>query len=628
MARAADFTDLLLQRGEELVDREAFRFVRERDVEPGTPRPVGGAPLDSAPVSYGELDRAAKRIASWLQQGDPVGQRVVVCHGGNAGFLPAFLGCLYAGAIPVPAPAPSVGRQAADRLAGILRDSAARFVLTDSAHGPAVSQLIAAIGRPEVLCLATDRPGVGDPDAWRRPASRPGEPAFLQYTSGSVGEPKGVVVTHANLLANQRAIQLALGTGAHTRLGGWLPFHHDMGLVGQLLHPLFLGSSAALLPALSFAKLPVRWLQMIGQFGVSVSGAPDFAFDLCARRVTDEQLSTLDLSGWEVAVSGAETVRAATLEAFAHRFAPAGLRPQALRAGYGMAEATLLVASGPAGLGTARRTVQPAAPTAQPAAPAGEQVAPVGVTVAPARPGEAARTVVPAGRLVAGTEALIVDPQSLRPLPDGEVGEIWLRGAGVAQGYWNRVAESAEAFHALPAPAGGEARPDREPGAARSGGYLRTGDLGCLTEDGLVVAGRIKELLIVAGRNLYPQDIEQQVQRLSVLFGAAAAFSVEADRDQVVVVQEVRTTGRDAEAELPALATAVQRCVAEEFDVAAENVLLVRPGTVRRTTSGKLRRTALRQLFLDGGIQPLHAVVTTEMRQLVASAAGAPAPLD
>ncbi|WP_344467733.1 fatty acyl-AMP ligase [Kitasatospora kazusensis] len=580
MARNADFTDLLLRRSEELADREAYRFLTGEEAGAG---PADGGPVPGVAVTYGELDRAAKRIASRLQEGNPLGQRVVLCHGDSDGFLPAFVGCLYAGATPVPAPAPTGTAQSGERLARILKDTSAGYVLTDAAHGPLVSQLLATVGQSHIPCLATDRPGLGDPDAWTRPPARPDEPAFLQYTSGSVSDPKGVVVSHANLLANQRAIRSALGTSERSRIGGWLPFHHDMGLIGQLLHPLFLGASAVLLPPLAFAQRPVRWLQMIDRYGVTVSGAPDFAYRLCVRRVTGEQAAELDLTRWETAVSGGESVRAQTLDDFAAHFAPSGLRPRALRPGYGMAEATLMAAVG--GM-RAARTVDAAALARN--------------KVAPAVEGRPSRTFVPVGRVVDGLQTLIVDPDTLRPLADGRIGEIWLRGSSVARGYWNRPRESAELFQAVPAGTG-----PVEPGAA--GGYLRTGDLGFLDDGELFVAGRLKEVLIVAGRNLHPQDIEQQVQKLSVLFGSGAAFAVGADQDQVVVVQEVRTGGRDREEELPALVGAVQRCVAEEFGVAVEHVLLVRPGTVRRTTSGKLRRTAMRQLFLAGRIKPLHA---------------------
>ncbi|MFC9931193.1 fatty acyl-AMP ligase [Streptomyces sp. NPDC127190] len=568
MARAADFTDLLLRRGAELADREAYRLTGDGD---------------DVMVTYGLLDRTAKGIASRLQDHRPAGRPVVLCHGDNGGFLPAFLGCLYAGAIPVPAPAPTGTRQSAERLVGILKDAAAALVLTDTQHAPAVSQLLAAAGHAHIPCLATDRALLGDPDAWERPAVRPDQPVLLQYTSGSVSQPKGVVVSHAQLLADQAAIQRALGTGEESRFGGWLPFHHDMGLIGQLLHPLFLGASTVLMPPRAFALRPLRWLRMIDRYGVTVSGAPDFAYRLCVERVTEQQAAELDLSRWEVAVSGAEPVRADTLDAFAARFAPAGLRPQALRPGYGLAEATLLVAVGGPSPRPPRRTVDAAALGAG--------------RIEPAAPGRPSRTFVPVGPVIDEVEALIVDPETLRPLPAGEVGEIWLRGSSVAGGYWNRPLESAEVFGAVPAGAGPE-----------EGGYLRTGDMGFLDDGELFVAGRLKEVLVVAGRNLYPQDIEQQVQKLSVLFGSGAAFAVGEEQDQVVVVQEVRTSARGGGEDVPALADTVRSCVAEEFGIAVQHVLLVRPGTVRRTTSGKLRRTAMRQLFLSGRIKPLHAV--------------------
>ncbi|MER7751167.1 fatty acyl-AMP ligase [Kitasatospora sp. NPDC097643] len=586
VADFTDFTDLLVRRGAELPDREAFAFVD------------GGGLLARVSLGYGALDREAKRIASWLQQFRPAGKRVVLCHGDGADFVTAFLGCLYAGSVPVPAPAPR-GRHAGERLVGILRDCAAAFVLTDSAHAPEVSQLLATGGQAQVLCAATDRAGLGDADAWRRPAVRPDTPALLQYTSGSVSEPRGVLVSHANLLANQRAIQRALGTDERSRIGGWLPFHHDMGLIGQFLHPLFLGAGAVVLRPRDFVERPVDWLRLVDRYGLTVTGGPDFAYDRCTRLATDEQVAALDLSRLEAAVTGAEPIQAATLERFVERFAPAGLRPEALRTGYGLAEATLLVSVGRWGAG-AGRAVDAAELERK--------------RVVAAEPGRPARTVVSVGAAADGLDLLIVDPEDFRVLPDGRVGEIWVRGGGVAGAYWDRPRESTRIFDARPASAGGRAGWEE-----REGGFLRTGDLGFLADGELFVTGRLKEVLVVAGRTLYPQDIEQRVQKASALFGSAVAFTVEADRDHVVVVQEIRPFG---DVEFPALVSAVQRTVAEDFEIAAETVLLVRPGTVRRTSSGKLRRSAMRELFLTGRIRPLHAVVSGEVGQLVGELVG------
>ncbi|WP_406379454.1 fatty acyl-AMP ligase [Streptomyces sp. NBC_01618] len=574
------FIELTCATVEERANHDAYLFVHESA--------DGG--LDAGRMTYRELGLAARRIASWLQERGAAGQRVLVLNSDTGLHVTSFLGCLYAGAVAVPAPSPLGARKNAERFVGMVKDAAASFVLTDAATAPAVSQLLACAGHADVVCLAADRPGLAEPDAWRMPDLAPDDTAFLQYTSGSVSEPKGVMVSHRNLLANQRAIAGALATTADSVVGGWLPSHHDMGLTGQILHPLWLGATGVLMPAVTFAKHPVRWLEMIGRYDVTVGGGPNFAYDLCLRRIDDEQIATLDLSSWRTAVNGGEPVQAQTLDAFADRFAPAGLRPEAMYPAYGMAEATLMVAGGVPGQRAARHTVD-----------AGELLH--DRLLSPRGGRKPARTLISSGR-VRGADVRIVDPDSAHVLPEGCIGEIWIRGEGVSRGYWKRPHETAEVFQARTATVG-------------EGGFFRTGDRGFLDENGeLYVTGRRKDVMIVSGRNVYPQDVERCVQKVSVLFGSAAAFSVEAERDHVVIVQEVRT-GRGYDAELPALAAAIQSCVAEEFEVSADTVLLVRPGTVRRTTSGKLQRSVMRNLFLTGGIQPLHGVIAPAVQGLV-----------
>ncbi|MCX4820508.1 fatty acyl-AMP ligase [Streptomyces sp. NBC_01142] len=582
MAAHRNFTELVLDRASERAEREAYFCV-------GT-NPQGE--LESDVLGYGELGERAKRLASWLQDHGSHGHRVLILQSGVREFMTSFLGCLYAGAVAVPAPAPVGSRQNVERVANIVRDASVSYILTDAAMASTVSQLLANIGHPEVACLATDRAEAGDAGAWQEPGLFPDDVAFLQYTSGSVSEPKGVMVTHRNLLANQRAIQQAMRTTGDSRVGGWLPFHHDMGLVGHLLHPLWLGGAGVLMSPMTFAKRPLRWLEMIDQYGITTGGGPNLAYDLCLRRIKDDEIEQLDLSRWETAVNGAEPVRAETMDAFAERFAPAGFRKEAFYPCYGLAESTLLVSGKEPGEMAASRVVDAADLEHH--------------RLRPAPQGRPARTLVSSGR-PQNCEVVIVDPASCRKLPSGVVGEVWIRGESVARGYWNRPLENAHAFN----------------GATEDGdeGYLRTGDLGVMDGDELYITGRMKDIMIVAGRNLYPQDIERSVQRVSALFGSSAAFAVESDRDHVVVVQEVRT-GSGFEAELASLSAAVRMCVSKEFEVAAENVLLVRPGTVRRTTSGKLQRTAMRRLFLDGRIQPLHEVLHPEVRRLVTVGAG------
>ncbi|MDX3457603.1 fatty acyl-AMP ligase [Streptomyces sp. ME02-8801-2C] len=563
MTSHRNFTELMLARAAQAPGRDALLLLPD-SAERGRPKSV----------SYRSLDASARRLAGWLQSQNAVGERVLLVHRSRHQFAVSFLACLYAGAIAVPAP-PGGGRaHHEERIAGIVKDTAPCVTLTDAALAPEVSRLLARCGYGNTPCLPGDAVPTAPP--WSLPELPPDTVAYLQYTSGSTGQPHGVVVTHENLLANQRAIHDALGTAAGARLGGWLPLHHDMGLVGQLLHPLWLGGTSVMLPAESFIRQPVRWLEAISSHGISASGAPDFAYDLCLRRVTDEQLNGLDLSGWRTAVSGGEPVRSKTLRDFAERFAPAGFRAGAFSACYGLAEATLLVSGNRGVQPRQERTVDAEAlerhlwrePT----------------------PGRPARRLPSCGYAV-GCEIRIVDPETRAVVPDGRIGEIWVRGSGVAHGYWRDPGMTARVFRATTADG------ERD--------FMRTGDLGTLDGGHLYVTGRLKDVIVVAGRNLYPQDVERTVQRVNALFGPGTAFAVPGERERVVVVQELRTrSGYDLD--LAALATQVERCLTEEFDVHVGGVLLVRPGTVRRTTSGKVERSAMRELFLRGRIRPLH----------------------
>jgi acyl-CoA synthetase (AMP-forming)/AMP-acid ligase II len=543
-------------------------------------------------IDYARLDRESRTLAAWLHIHGAIGERVLIQQPDAHQFAVSFLACLYAGAIAVPGPTPGGLRHSERRVLGIVRDAGVRFVLTDARNAGAASQSLALGGYGEVTCVATDTllslPTAPEPSDWRMPEIGPDAIALLQYTSGSSGDPRGVIVRHANLLANQAAIQQLLHTSADVAIGGWLPLHHDMGLIGQLLHPLFLGATSVLMSPIAFAKRPANWLRLISDHRLAVSAGPNFSYDLCLRKATDEQLAGVDLSDWRSAINGGEPVRPETMRRFAERFAPFGLRPSALRAGYGLAEATLMVSctGGAAG-----------APAVEADRAALEQR-----RIWPPAANRPSRTLSSSGR-VCGLEARIVDPETGTEQADGAVGEIWLRGPSVAAGYWGRPRESADGFNAHTA--------DDE------SGFLRTGDLGFLKDDELYVTGRISDLIIVAGRNLHPQDLEQSIQRVSALFGASVAFPVESDREHVVLVQEVRPGSSSGEADLADLALAVRERVSTEFAVQAAGVVLVRPGTVRRTTSGKLARTAVRALFLEDRLEPLHELVDPKVRQLV-----------
>lgn len=583
-ARFDTFTQLLRARAADLADHDVHVFLRD-----------AGRGSEPERLTYGELDVEARRIASCLQAMGAEGRPVLLLHSSTRRFLTAFAACLYAGAVAVPAPMPGGVRRGKrlNRTTSVLQDTGAHLVLTDTEGAPEVSLWLAEANRQDVVCLAIDIPDLGDPADWRELRALPDDLAFLQYTSGSVSEPRGVMVTHRNLLANQEALQKVLHTTEQDRFGSWLPYYHDMGLIAHLLHPIWLGSLSVQVAPDSFVRSPLRWLRAIDRYGVTAAGGPNFCYDLCVRRIDDEQLAGLDLSRWRLVLNGAEPVRPESLHAFAERFAPAGLRPEALYPSYGLAEATLVVSGGVPGTPHVERSFDQAALEQD--------------RLSPALPDAPTRTLVGCGQVV-DLDVRIVDPATRRDLPAGAVGEVWLRGPSVTRGYWKRPTETEHTFRAT---LDGE-----------DGHYLRTGDLGVLDAGELFVTGRLKEVIILNGRNVYPQDIEWSVKAVSpvLTLGVGAAFSVEAGREQLVLVQEVKGAGADP-ATLRTLAQGIQSLIGREFSIPAGNVLLVLPGTVRRTTSGKVQRTLMRRLFLDGAVRGEYEVLTAEVHDLVRSRA-------
>lgn len=548
-------------------------------------------------LTYAQLDAEARRIASWLQSRGASGGQVLLLYPSGLEFVKAFVGCLYAGAVAVPAPLPGESNQST-RLTGILRDAEVRAVLTCSADEPDVSAWLRASGATGVPLLASDDPAQGAAGEWTAPVVTGDSLAFLQYTSGSTSEPKGVMVSHGNLLANELAISHALGTGEGVRMGCWLPAYHDMGLIGHILHSLYAGGSTVLMAPVTFVMRPVRWLQMIGDHGVAVSGSPNFGYDLCLRRITDDQLATLDLSSWRHACNGAEPIRAETVRAFTERFAPAGFRPESFFPCYGMAETTLLVSGTPADRSPAFRTVDAAAL---------EQG-----RLAEAEPDAGTRTLVSSGVVdPADFDVRIVDPEAHTEQPEGRVGEIWVKGASVSSGYWKRPDVNARIFDAGVVSAPGT-----------DTGWLRTGDFGVLEDGQLYVTGRLKEMILINGRNIYPHDVERAVQALHPAFrgGAGAAFSVDDGEEHLVLVQEFR---RAAAQDPAALCAGIRAHVRGEFQASC-SVVLVRPAAVHKTTSGKIQRTLMRTLLLEGRLDPVHQDLDRRVAHLVSRPLAAP----
>jgi amino acid adenylation domain-containing protein len=566
MSDRATIVHLLRHRAETAGDRLAFTFLVEGDVEERLTR-----------LTYAEIDAHARAVAAQLQQAGAGGGRVVLLLPPGLDFVAAFLGCLYAGAVAVPA-LPPRRRGAGERLRSILGDARPRAVLSNADLAPVLESL--AEEMPELRAvrrLNVDAPGAAEAGAWREPALAASDLAFLQYTSGSTAAPKGVRVTHGNLLANEELIRRAFGQSADDVVVGWLPLHHDMGLIGNVLQPLYTGAQCHLMSPLAFLQRPARWLEAVSRLRATTSGGPNFAYELCLRKVTAAEREGLDLSSWRVAFNGAEPVRAETLRRFAAEFAPCGFRPEAFHPCYGLAEATLLVSCGPGG-GARVRALSAAALEE-------------GKTE-DAAPDDRKRELVGCGAPL--QTVLVVAPQTCVPCPAGRVGEVWVAGPSVPAGYWERPDETAETFGAFLADG--------------SGPFLRTGDLGFLSEDGpageLFLTGRIKDLIILRGRNHYPQDLELTAERShpDLRPGGGAAFSIEAaaetgDEERLVLVHELV---RHPRAGIEEIAAAVRRAVAEEHGVTAAEVVFLRPETLPRTTSGKVRRRACHDAWLAG----------------------------
>ncbi|MFJ2743737.1 fatty acyl-AMP ligase [Streptomyces sp. NPDC087440] len=518
--------------------------------------------------SYAQLDAQARRVGAWLGARCPVGTRVLLLYPSGFDFTAAYLGCLYAGAVAVPAPLPGHYRHEQQRVNHIARNAAASVVLTDSANLADV-EAWAGAERLGARVVATGGDALPVPGSWSPPPVGPEDLAMLQYSSGTTGEPRGVMLSHGNLLHNADAQRRAFGLTRESRVGGWLPLYHDMGLLGQLLPALLIGATSVLMRPSAFLQRPHQWLQLIDRYDVHCSAAPNFAYELCLAKVTDEQLDGLDLSRWQLAYNGSERVDIATLDAFTKRFAPAGLPDTAPCPCYGMAEATVFVSC------AARRR-------------------PVVTTVDAGHLGQRRFVTARSGVDLVSVgspldcEIRIVEPVGGQEVAPGGVGEIWLRGPSLGRAYWNCAPATEHAFG-----------PD---------GFVRTGDLGALHEGELYVLGRVEEELRLAEGRLYPQDVERAL-RLShpELAQAGAVFTVPADAfgaEDLVVVHEVQ--GRPAEADLRRLAERMRRTVAGAFGVTAGAVCLLRRGGVRRTTSGKIRRVAMRRLFLEGELAVLY----------------------
>ncbi|HEX6087530.1 MAG TPA: amino acid adenylation domain-containing protein [Thermoanaerobaculia bacterium] len=542
---SSSIVEILQARAAGTPDRIAYRFLSHASASEET-------------LTYAELDAAARRIGAHLQTFTIPGDRALLLYRPGLDFIQGFLGCLYAGVIAVPAYPPHPTRPARDlpKLRGIAADARPAAILTSMTVIESCEPLfVEAPDLRGIRWIATDALPL---DAtWTSPGVGADHLAFLQYTSGSTGTPKGVMVSHANLMHNERAIATLFDADAESTIVGWLPMYHDMGLIGTMLHGIYTGAECVLMSPMEFLEQPLRWLEAITKFRAHTSGGPNFAYDFCVRRISDEQKAGLDLSSWRIAFNGAEPVRAATLARFAEAFAPAGFRPSAFFPCYGLAEATLAVSGG----------VKAHEPIVR----------------------ELDETkLVGCGTSVDDQRIVIVDPETRALRSRGETGEIWVSGPSVARGYWEKPEQSEQTFAASIA-------------GTNDGPFLRTGDLGFLDAGELFVNGRRKDLIIIRGLNHYPHDLEQTVEQShpALRVGCGAAFSIDVDgEERLVAVQEVDRANRMQAGD--EVAESIRRRIAEEHEVPLHALVLIKTGSIPKTTSGKIQRSLTKQMFLDG----------------------------
>ena len=530
-------------------------------------------------ISYAELDRQARAIGAWLESLDLVGQRALLLYPPGLEFISAFFGCLYAKVVAVPVYPPR-RNQLLSRLTAIVEDADAKVALTTEAVLKRVKPVMGQTSELQDLTwLATCDVPTAIEQRWEPLDIRGDTLAFLQYTSGSTGTPKGVMLSHANLVHNSALISHAFEI---TRSGlgvFWLPSYHDMGLIGGILQPLYIGRPAVTMSPMAFLQRPYRWLSAVSRFGATIAGGPNFAYDRCVRKITPEQLEKLDLSRWKVAFNGAEPVREETIRRFSETFAPCGFRREAFYPCYGLAEATLIVTGGFVDQAPKIREVQAAALAVGQGTDADDKT-----------DKEQIRRLVSSGSALPDERVVIADPEKLSICPDGHVGEIWVQGLSVAQGYWRKPEATKSTFGAYLEDTG-------------DGPFLRTGDLGFLRDGELHVTGRVKDLIIVRGQNHYPQDIELTVEKSHRRLrpGCGAVFAVEIDgKEQLVVVHEIhrRTNGARDE-----VFDCIRGAVSREHDLAIDVIVAIKTGSIPKTSSGKIQRHACRDAWLSGTLR-------------------------
>jgi acyl-CoA synthetase (AMP-forming)/AMP-acid ligase II len=533
----------------------------------------------SEPLTYQALDRQARAIAAQLQQLQAEGERALLLYPQGLEVIAAFCGCLYAGVIAIPVPPPESGRlkRTLPRLRSIVKDANATIALTTAS----ILELIATVKSefPEfeqMRWIDTAQIDLGFAQQWSNPKIHPDQLAYLQYTSGSTSTPKGVMLTHHNLMHHCRYLQHYCGYDLNSVSVTWMPYFHDYGLVEGMMVPLYNGHPCYVMSPFAFIKRPLNWLRNISNYKGTHSQAPNFAYDLCLRRLKPKQIAELDLSSWQAAGNAAEPINPEVMAKFVETFSPCGFKWESFAPSYGLAENTLLATTKPRGTKPVLLAVETTAM---------EQNR---VVVAAPNLTEGVRLLAGCGQKIGATKIAIADSETLTRCNTNEVGEIWISDPSVAQGYWQRPEVTKATFCAYLSD-------------TKEGPFLRTGDLGFIHEEELFITGRIKDLIIIRGTNHYPQDIEWSVQKLHPALRAdyGAAFSIEdKGEERLIIVQEVER--RSGKLDTDTIIADIRQEIAEQHEIQLYGVVLAKPGNILKTASGKIQRRACRDQFLRG----------------------------
>lgn len=575
MLKCENLVELLRWRAADQADERAFTFLVDGETE-------------AIQITYGELDHQARTIGAFLQRMDAAGERIILLYPPGLDYFAAFFGCLYGGAVAVPAYPPRFNVRD-ERLLAMIANAQPSVLLTTSPTLRRLQRWTADM--PELKALGwatTDDLSPELASAWSESELTPDTLAFLQYTSGSTATPRGVMLTHRSLMDNLRLVIQTSGFQPERHREGvsWLPPYHDMGLVGGILLGVYAGRPGTIMSPEAFMHKPLRWLQAISRTQATYSVGPNFAYELCVDRIPVERRADLDLSSWEIAIVGSDPVRYSTLERFAGAFGSCGFRREAFCPGYGMAEATLAISVG-------SQATLPVSCAVQREALKNNRVIEVSAG------SHGSQALVGCGRVLLEHRVVIVDPETLAPCAPDQVGEIWVSGPSVAQGYWQRAEETRHTFQAYMVSGGGP--------------FLRTGDLGFLKAGELFITGRLKDMIIIRGQNYYPEDIERTAEESHPALqpNGGAAFSIDVDdRERLVIVFELRRQHRKADVE--EVAAAVRAAVAQAHGIETYGVVLIKPGHLPRTTSGKVQRYRCRDQFIEDTLSEIGASVRAQ----------------